>query len=91
METCKVELINYFDVWAGEEKGTWEVNNLCSEGMIELPEDFTDDQLLKALKEKEFLKKHVRKNMLVFEYLFDFGVEIRQRKNDYPICRVEYR
>jgi hypothetical protein len=85
----EMKLINYFDVWGNKRDG-WEVNNLCSEGNIEVPEELTDKQVLTALKDVGFLKNHVRTNMLTFDYLPDFGVEIRQKKDDQPICRIEY-
>lgn len=86
--TITAELINYFDVW-GNPKDGFEVNNLCREGEVELPENFTDHDVLKALKAKGFLKPHVRLNMLLIEDLWPF-VEISQRNNGCPICRLEF-
>lgn len=90
MEKINVKLINYFDVWAGEEKGTWEVNNLCEECQFELNEDFTNRDLLQKLKEVGFLKNHVRMNMIEFEDLHEFGIEFSRKVNGYPIGRIEF-
>lgn len=89
MVMIKADLINYFDVWAGEE-GTWEVNNLCKEGTIELPGDFTDKQLLQELKDFGFIKEEVTMDQIEFEDLGEFGVEFRQADNGYLIGRIEF-
>lgn len=83
----KAQLINYFDVWGNKTDG-WEVNNLCNEGEIELPETFTDKDILKSLKAVNFLKKTVRGNQLIIENLWPF-YEISQKKDFCPICRIE--
>lgn len=80
-------LINYFDVWGNKRDG-WEVNNLCEEGIIELPENFTDKDMIKALKEFGFFKKTVRSNQL--DIWNDYHmIEFSQRKDQQPICRLE--
>lgn len=88
--TIKVKLVNYFDVWAGDEEGTWEVNNLCYEDDIELPEEHTNADILAALIEINFLKDTVTEEMLHFEDLFDFGVEFYEAERYYPLGRIEY-
>ena len=87
--TIKVKLVNYFDVWGNEEEG-WEINNLCNEGDIELPEEHTNADILAALIEIDFLKDTVTEEMIRFDDLFDFGVELYEAANDYPLCRIEY-
>jgi hypothetical protein len=86
-EKMKLNLVNYFDVW-GNKKDGYEVNNLCSEGEVQV-KSWEDGDILKALKEKDFLKKHVRKNMLNFVDCFDEIVEIEHKKTGRPICRLE--
>jgi hypothetical protein len=81
-------LVNYFDVW-GNKKDGWEINNLCTEGTIELPEEFTEKDIVQALKEKGFFKKHVRVNMCDIEmHLYPY-IEINQAKDFKPVCRIE--
>lgn len=84
-----VKLINYFDVW-GNKKDGWEVNNMCTESEFELHEDVTDKEILQSLKNVGFMKTTTRMTQLVFEDLHDFGVEIYQKKDMQPICRVEF-
>jgi hypothetical protein len=86
-----VKLINYFDVW-GNKKDGWEINNLCEEnaGELFLHEECTHKDILQKLKEVGFLKSTTRMNQLVFEGLGDFGVEIYQKKDMQPICRIEF-
>lgn len=51
----KVYKIYSLDVW-GNNKDGYEVNDLCFSGLtIELPENFTDKQLIKAMKEVGFI------------------------------------
>lgn len=87
--TVTATLVNYFDVW-GNKKDGWEINNLCTEGQVELPEDFNEKDIVKALKECGFFKKTVRANMLDIEmHLYPY-IEINYKKEGYkPICRVE--
>lgn len=85
----KVELINYFDVWGNPEEG-WEVNNLCKEGFLELPEDFSNEDLLEALKDFGFLVPTVIEGQIDFEDMGDFGVELFQADNGCPLCRIEF-
>ena len=83
-------LVNYFDVW-GNKKDGWEINNLCTEGKIELPDDYTDQDIVKALKEFGFFKKTVRANMLDIEHHLWPYVEINHKKENYkPVCRLEF-
>jgi NADH/NAD ratio-sensing transcriptional regulator Rex len=85
----KFELINYFDVW-GNKKDGYEVNNLCSEGEIELKEDATHKDMIKAMKEHGFLAKHVRSNMID---VWDDGemVEFYVKRDQRPLCRLELK
>lgn len=83
-------LVNYFDVW-GNKKDGWEINNLCTEGIVELPENFERKDIVKALKDFGFLAKHVRLNMLEIEDLYPY-YEISHKAAGYkPICRIEIR
>lgn len=84
----KMRLINYFDVW-GNKKDGYEVNNLCEEGIIEVA-SWSDSDVLKALKKSNFIKKHVRTNMLTFSHLGPDCVEIEHRSSYRPICRLEF-
>lgn len=88
-----VKLINYFDVW-GNKKDGWEINNLCEEhaGELELHESEQYDykKILQLLKNVGFLTRTTRINQLHFEDLHDFGVEIYQKKDMMPICRIEF-
>jgi hypothetical protein len=84
---AKYELVNYFDVW-GNEKNGYEVNNLCKEGQLELPENATNKDIIHAIKAFGFFKKHVRTNMLDISNDWEM-IEIDQRRNGMPICRLE--
>jgi hypothetical protein len=83
-------LVNYFDVW-GNKKDGWEINNLCTEGIIELPENFDKKDIVKSLKEFGFFKNTVRLNMLDIEDCYPY-YEICHKADGYkPICRIEIR
>lgn len=86
-----LQLINYFDVW-GNKKDGWEINNLCNDGEIYLHETELYDykKIVQQLKEIGFLKSTVRMNQLFFEDLTDFGIEIYQKKDMMPVCRLEF-
>jgi hypothetical protein len=85
----EVRLINYFDVW-GNKKDGWEINNMCEEGRLRIHEDYTNKEIMQALKGFGFLKNTVRINQLEFDHLHDFGIEIYQKKDMKPICRLEW-
>lgn len=86
-----VKLINYFDVW-GNKKDGWEINNMCEEhkGKLELHEDSTNEEIVKYLKNIGFLKSTARMNQIMFHDLDNMGVEIYQKKDQQPICRIEF-
>lgn len=87
-----VNLINYFDVW-GNKKDGWEVNNLCKEESMSfrLRDNFDNKELFQKLKDVGFIKKGTRFTSIEFEDLSDFGVEFRQKKDGYPLGRIEYK
>lgn len=81
-------LVDYFDVVGNEENG-WEVNNLAVvEEEIYLDEEISEAELLKFLKRIGWMKKHVRLNMVEFEWS-DGIVEISERKSSRPLGRLE--
>jgi hypothetical protein len=83
-------LVNYFDVW-GNKKDGWEINNLCTEGTITLPDDFDRKDIVKAIKAIGFFKPSVRLNMLEIEDLYPY-YEISHKAAGYkPVCRIEIK
>lgn len=86
IETIKVEVINYFDVW-GNAKDGFEVNNMCSEGEWDIEEPRTNKDVLQFLKRIGFLKNHVRMNMINFIDAYCDHWEIEDKKGR-PICSV---
>lgn len=88
-----VKVINYFDVW-GNKKDGWEINNMCEEHDMRftLHEDdfYNHTAILVHLKNVGFFKPRTRMTQLVFEDLHEFGVEVYQKKDMMPVCRVEF-
>lgn len=88
-----VKLINYFDVW-GNKKDGWEINNLYTEDNMsfQLHEDdfYNHEKIFRKLKDVGFFKPRTRMTQVDFEDLHEFGVEITQRKDGMPICRIEF-
>lgn len=83
----KYRLINYFDVWGNETDG-WEVNDLCEEGMISLPDDFTDSDIIKALKGINFLND--KANTETVSVMSDPDmIEFFETATNMPIGRLE--
>lgn len=83
----KWKLVNYFDVW-GDKEGGWQVNNLCIEfDDLNITDDATDKDILDYLKKIGFLTTSDRRRV----YLDDMGdmIEIYQRKDNYPLGRLE--
>lgn len=73
METTKYEIVHYFDTYnVAEEDGAfdWIVNNQCSEGFIELPDELSGDDfrqaLINGLISKNLLVPHVKLSDLEF-------------------------
>jgi hypothetical protein len=85
----KAEVINYFDVW-GNKKDGFEINNMCSEGFIEVDENNIQKSTLQELKKMDFLKKHVRLNQFHVEDSYPF-YEFYQKKDNQPVFRIEIK
>lgn len=83
----RYELVNYFDVWGNKREG-YEVNNLCKEGQLDLPENATYKDIIQAIKAFGFFKKTVRTNMVDISNDFEM-IEIDERRTGKPVCRLE--
>jgi hypothetical protein len=82
------KLINYFDVWGNEEDG-WEVNNLCTEGKLELTESPDNQEILTALIDFGFIREDVTLDKIeIAAYDLDF-IEFFEASNQYPLGRLE--
>lgn len=84
----KAKLILYTDIWGNEEDGYW-VNNAYNAGDVDLPENYTEEDLIYILKEKGFLKETVTRDELYFDYNSADSIEIFREKDYMPICRIE--
>lgn len=84
-EYTRYSLVNYFDVWYGEDG--WQVNNLCTElNDLWLANDLTRKQIAEALVSVGFLTtSDMRK--LTIEYEGEF-IEIYQKKQMMPIASL---
>jgi hypothetical protein len=83
----KYRVINYFDVWGNEEDG-WEVNNLCSEGYIEL-KDYTDkNEIIDALQEMNLLNEKASADTVHFYNDYEM-IELFEEANGRPLFRLE--
>ncbi len=73
------------DVWGNEKEG-FEVNNVFRlDVYIELPEDFTKADIVKALKLVGYLKKHVQNRQVTMDGDENF-IYLEQTKNGCPVC-----
>jgi hypothetical protein len=86
-EVLKYNLVNYFDVWGNAVEG-WEVNNLCSEGIVEITENATKSDLIQALIDKGFFLDTVIEKDVEIQNDFEM-IEFFVESNMYPICRLE--
>ena len=84
----KLRLINYFDVWGNAKEG-WDINNACIEWDDVWSCELDDRTLLNILKNTRFLKKNVKINQVVFEWLGPEICEILTRRDGYPLGRIE--
>jgi hypothetical protein len=87
MAIRKVYTVWSFNVW-GNAKDGYEVNDRSNEGSIELPENCTDNQIIKALKDSGYLKKGKHTSS------FDIGgddmvITIDWAKDSYPLFSLE--
>lgn len=81
-------IVNYFDVWGNPKEG-FEVNNLCEHSRT-MRESFADHKdIIRFLKNEDFLARHVRENMLVIEWLDEDFIEISIKRDGRPLCRIE--
>ena len=88
MAVAKWRVVNYFDVWGNARDG-WEVNNLCEHAIITANIETRAD-VLKALKACDFLRPHVRLNMIDFPIGIGDVTEVDARKDGRPLCRLEW-
>jgi hypothetical protein len=76
------------DVWGNPEDG-FEVNDRYGIGKIELPEDYTDAQLLRVLKDAGFVRPYVTLARIEIE---DDGaglISLDQKKDGRPVFQLE--
>lgn len=89
-DTDEYKVIDYFDVWweGDENEGGWQVNNLAEIGRIRIL-DYTDySDIIKKLKEMNFLSDKARSNS--FEVYNDYHfIEFFEKKTNKPIFRLE--
>lgn len=83
-----LRLVNYFDV-IGNKKEGFEVNNLCVEMEDLYLENIDNKNILQLLKTINFLKQNVRMNQIVIDNDYKFMIEVFQKKDLYPLCRLE--
>lgn len=90
MTTTKYEIINFFDTYQVEEEDgvfDWVINNQCSEGVIDIPDELAGEEFRQAivdkLKECNLLHADVTLEALVFD---DAGecFEIRDAETGQP-------
>lgn len=83
----RLKLVDYFDVWTND-KGGYQVNNLCTLFDDIYTVDLEDRTLLNILKKIGYLKKDIRIDQITFidEYPF---IEIEERRTNYPLGRLE--
>jgi len=86
--TEKWTLVNYFDVWGNQEDG-YEVNNLCTEGEIELSDNPTKEEIVSALIAFGFFNESVTPDMIELPHGIDSHTEIVESATGRPICRLE--
>ena len=73
------------DVW-GNPKDSYEVNNVFRLDIyIDLPADFNKRDVIKALKQAGYLKKHVQHRQITMDGSEDF-IYLEQTKNGCPVC-----
>jgi hypothetical protein len=87
METATLEKwqLCSLDVWAGEEEGAWDINCWYNAGVIELPEDFTNEGVLALLLEEGYL---IRTDGLAVNDDWSNGYYMQivdTTNNDYPV------
>jgi len=75
------------DVWGNEEDG-WTVNDRSEIGTINLPENYKDKHVFRALMNKGFLLSWVTINDLEFEW-HDYGYYVND-DTGYPLFDIEF-
>lgn len=82
-------IVDYFDVWFDSNDG-YQVNNLCTQGVIALPDDWDKTDIMCAFKKIGYWKKSVRLASWAIDWNCsdDEHVEIADR-NGMPLCRLE--
>ncbi len=78
----KFEVINYFDVW-GTKEG-WEVNDQCSEGIMEFPDSPTDKEICQTLKNNGLLVTSDMRRLSVEDWGMN-AIEVYQKKGMKPL------
>jgi hypothetical protein len=83
------QLVDYFDVWGNEEDG-YEVNNLSRLDIyIYITDEATKEDIIKELIVCDYLKPNASLENIEVEWNDEFFIELFQKDNMYPICRLE--
>lgn len=80
------EIVDCYDVWGNDEDG-YEVNDVMLVGTIELPENVSDTDIIKILKEYGALGKFASKDNISIER-DDMFIEVFNKDNGYPLHQL---
>lgn len=84
----ELQVLDY-EVWGNQEDG-WDVNDVFKGSLIvDLPEDFTNEQLLNALIEIGYFSDKANMETVAFQDLSEFSVEFLEADTGMPLGRVE--
>ena len=75
------------DVWGNANDG-YEVNDRSGVGTIQLPEEFTDAQLIRALKDAGIVRKTIRMSQVAIDG-DDTWISIDDAKDGMPVFQLE--
>jgi len=92
MKQYKFEIIDYFDVW-GNKKDGYEVNDVVNTHIIvELEENYTDKDIIKALKDVGYLKNRLWTKKFDISGEFNLSLYINSTLSKfagyYPLCEL---
>lgn len=77
-----------YDVWGNKRDG-YEVNDVLPTGItIELPDEATDRQIVKALKDCGYLRRNARYSSFEVDGEADYRLIVDYTPTSYPVCEL---
>lgn len=84
----KFQVIHHYDIWGNPSEGFTVNDSFELEDLLEVQEDYTDEDLLEALKDIGFFKRHVTLEDIEFDSIGPETIYVNRILDGYPYCTL---